>query len=248
MPLSTVSAIHGKTMKKIIPIAALLILLSSCQKLLFNDVDETREISTGKFSAVRVNGIYNLVLVQDSTDRIIITGSNDIGAVDAVVKNDTLTIEDTKKFSLNPGRNTLEIHFSQLDHLVTYDPVYISVEDTVRADRMSWDAIGEIAEGSLALNCNLFIFCNSANTLGFITLSGKAELLVVFNRYGGSIFASGLSCKYADITNESAGDVHVNASELLTAYIWGPGNIYYSGDPLINIKEVKSSGNLIRLR
>lgn len=235
-------------MKKIFTIATLLILLSSCQKLLFNDEEESREIITGKYKAVKVNGIYNLVLVQDSTDRLLITGSNDIGATEAVVKNDTLTIRDTKKFSLNPGRNTIEIHFSRLDYLVTYGPVGLSAEDTIRGDRMSWDAIGEIAEGSITLDCSIFTLCNSANTLGFITLSGKAEVLVVFNRYGGSVFAGKMSCRYADITNESAGDVHVNATEGLTAYIWGPGNIYYSGDPVINIREVKGTGNLVRLR
>lgn len=235
-------------MKKILTISALLILLTACQKLFFNDDQEIREIPTGRFSAVRVNGIYNLILIQDSTDKIVITGSNDIGATEAVVKDDTLTIEDTKKFSLNPGRNTIEIHFRKIDHLVTYDPVDLTAEDTIRADRMSWDAIGEIAEGSLAVDCNVFILCNSANTLGFITLSGHAELLVIFNRYGGSVFAGGMTCKYAEITNESAGDVHVNASEKVTAYIWGPGNIIYSGDPMIDIKEVKGTGSLVRTR
>lgn len=233
-------------MKKILIITALLFLLASCQKLFFNEEEETREITTGRFTAIRVNGIFNLVLVQDSTDRLVITGSNDPGSVEASVINDTLTIKDTKGFSLNPGRNTIEIHFRKLGYLVTYDPVDISARDTIRADRLAWDAIGEIAEGSLTLDCNLFIFCNSANTLGFITLRGKAEMLVMFNRYGGSVFASALACKYADITNESAGDVYVNASERLTAYIWGPGNIYYSSDPVIDIKEVKGTGILVR--
>lgn len=233
-------------MRKILNIGVILILLTSCQKLLFNDMEESREIPIGLFRSLRVNGIYNLVLIQDSTNRLVITGSNNINAIEAVVNNDTLIIEDEKRFSLNPGRNTIAIHFSSLDYLVTYDPVYLSTFDTIRFDRMSWDAIGEIAEGNLLIDCNVFTLCNSANTLGFITLSGNAEALVVFNRYGGSVFADDMYCKYADITNESVGEVHVNASEKLTAYIWGPGNIYYSGDPAIDIREVKGTGNVVR--
>lgn len=235
-------------MKKIIAAITLLILLASCQKLFFNDDEETHVITTGPFSAVIVNGIYNLILIQDSTDKLVITGSNNPGDINAEVKNDTLVIRDNRNFSLNPGRNTIEIHFRKLGYILTYDPVNITVEDTIRADRLSWDAIGEIAEGSLTIDCNLFILCNSGNTLGFITLRGRTDMLVVFNRYGGSVFASGLSCKHADITNESAGDVHVNASERLTAYIWGPGTIYYSSDPVIDIREVKGSGHVARSR
>lgn len=225
---------------------AVLVMMSSCQKILFNDSEETRTILPGEFSSARIKGICDLVLVQDSTDRIVISGSNNISSIKAGVLNDTLVIDDGGGFSLNPGKNTIELHFTRLDYLVTYDPVNLTNKGVLKADRLSWDGIGEIAEASLVLDCNLFIFCNSANTLGFVKLSGRVETLIVFNRYGSSVLADGLSCRYADITNESAGDVYVNASERLVAYIWGPGNIYYQGDPVTDIREAKGTGNLIK--
>lgn len=222
--------------------------LASCQKILFNEEERTRVISTGSFTSARIYGIYNLVIVQDSADRVVITGSNGIDEIEASVINDTLVVDDGNGFSLNPGRNTLELHFRQLEYLVTADPVNLTTGNTITGMRFSWDGIGEIAEATLALDYNLVIICNSANTLGHINLSGKAETLVVFNRYGGSVFADSLICSYADITNESAGNVHVNASDYLTAYIWGPGNIYFHGDPITLIRGTKGTGNLIRIR
>lgn len=222
-------------------------MMTSCQKILFDDNEETRTMITGEFSSSRIKGICNLVLVQDSTDRIVISGSNNINAVKADVVNDTLLVDNGRGFSLNTAKNTIELHFTTLEHLVTYDPVNLTNKGTLQGDRFSWDGIGEIAEASLALDYDLFIFCNSANTLGLVKLSGKVETLVVFNRYGSSVLADGLSCRNADITTESAGDVYLNASEGLTAYIWGPGNIYYYGDPVTDIREVKGTGRLIRI-
>lgn len=221
--------------------------MCSCQKILFDDDEGTRTLLTGEFSSVRIKGICNLVLVQDSTEKIVISGSNNIDAVKADVVNDTLLIVDGKGFSLNTAKNTIELHFTTLEHLVTYDPVNLTNKGILKGDRISWDGIGEIAEASLAIDCNLFIFCNSANTLGSVKLSGKAETLVVFNRYGGNVQADRLVCRNADITNESAGDVYVNASDRLIAYIWGPGNIYYHGDPVTDIREIKGTGQLIRI-
>jgi hypothetical protein len=69
----------------------------------------------------------------------------------------------------------------------------------------------------------------------------------LWNRYGSCIFADSLLCKEAVIYNESVGDVSINASDDIQAYIWGPGNINYYGTPAINIVEKRGNGKIIRL-
>jgi Protein of unknown function (DUF2807). len=59
------------------------------------------------------------------------------------------------------------------------------------------------------------------------------------------MFADSLTSENAEIVNESIGDVHVNASEKIKAFIWGPGNIYYYGTPVIEIAEKRGGGNMI---
>jgi len=219
----------------------------SCQKIFFNEDESTRELFFEDFHAVKISGIYNIVLIQDSANRLVITGKNDINSIDAVINDDTLIIDDHKKMSFNPDKNTLALHFSNLEYMVSYDPVNVSNKDTIKADQFLYDAIGEIAEVRLVVDCNYFLVVNSANTLGYFYFNGKANNCTFFNRYGCSIFAGSLSCKNAEIVNESVGDVYINASENIKAFIWGPGNIYYYGTPVIEIAEKRGDGKIIRL-
>ena len=236
-------------MKKLLLIIFLFsFVMISCRELLFNDETGSREIILNDFHAVDFSGIFNIFLVQDSANKLVITGKNDIGSIDAYVENDTLIIKDPHIKSFNPYKNTLVLHISDIKYLVTRDPVTLTNSDTIKAATLSYDAIGEIAEVRLIVECNTLILVNSANTLGFFHLAGKADYTSYFNRYGCSIFADSLISKSASVRNESIGEVRVNASDLITAYIVGPGNIYYYGDPVINIAEKKGSGNVIRLK
>jgi len=222
------------------------LLIISCQKILFNEDENTRELLLKDFHAVKFSGIYNIVLIQDSANRLVITGKKDINSIDAVINGDTLIIDDNKKMSFNTSKNTLTLHFSNLEYMATYDPVNISNTDTIKADLFYYDAIGEIAEVRLVVDCFYLYVVNYANTLGYFYFNGKANYCTFINSYGCSIFANSLSCKNAEIDNGSAGDVYVNASENIKAVIRGPGNIYYYGSPVIEA-ERRGQGKMIRL-
>jgi hypothetical protein len=221
--------------------------ISSCQKILFNNDTKTREIILEDFTAVKIFGIYNIILVQDPTNRLVITGSYDISSVDATVINDTLIIDDHKNFSFNADKNSLILHFSNLSYLETNDPVNISNKDTIKANRFKYDGIGEITEARLVIDCDQLIVSNSANTLGFFHFIGKAEYCLLWNRYGSGMFADSLLCRDADIYTESIGPVNINASDHISAFIRGPGNIYYHGNPEIEIIEKNGEGKIIKL-
>ena len=222
-------------------------LIISCQKIFFNEDESTRELSFEDFHAVKISGIYNIVLIQDSTNRLVITGKNDIHSIDALIKDDTLIIDDHKKLSFNPSKNTLALHFSNLEYVICYDPVNVSNTDTIKADKFFFVAVGEIAEVRLVFECNNFLVVNNSNTLGYLHFIGKAESCWIWNRYGSCMYADSLLCKDAVIYNESIGDVNVNASDNILAFIRGPGNIYYYGTPVINIAENRGDGKIIRL-
>jgi hypothetical protein len=223
------------------------LLTASCQKILFNEEESTKEIPLENFHAVKFYGIYNIILVQDSINRLVIIGKKDVNSIKAIIRNDILIIDDQKKMSFNPNKNTLVLHFKNLQFMTTYDPVNISNTNTLKANEFLYEALGEITEGRLTVECNSFTFVNSANTLGYLYLNGIANYCTIFNRYGSAVFADDLLCWNAEIINESIGDVHINASETIKAYILGPGNICYYGTPVIEIAEKKGKGRLIRL-
>jgi hypothetical protein len=221
-------------------------LIISCQKILFNEDKSTREILLENFHALKILGIYNFVLIQDSTNRLVITGKNDIHSIDALIKDDTLIIDDHKKLSFNPNKNTLVLHFSNLKYIDSYDPINLSNRDTIKADQFILIAEGEIEEVRLVFKCNYFLVNNNSNTLGYFHFIGKAESCWIWNRYGSCIFADSLLCKDAAIY-ESVGDVNINASDNILAFIRGPGNICYYGNPVINLAEKRGTGKIIRL-
>lgn len=234
-------------MKKIlIYLVSASLFVVSCQKIFFNEDESTRVLLLEDYHSVKIRGIYNIVLVQDSTNQLVITGRNDINSIDAEIENDTLVIDDHKKRSLNPERNTIIIHFSNLEYMVTYDPVNVSNNDTIKADMFLYLGIGEIEEVRLVVNCNYFYLVSSANTLGYFYINGKADGCTLFNRYGSSMFADNLFCKNAEIVNESVGDVYINASDNIKVSVRGPGNIYYYGTPVIEVAEKRGYGKIIR--
>src|SRR5512133_372513 len=114
----------------------------SCHSILFNEDEGNREIFLSNFKAIKIRGIFNIVLVQDSTDRLVITGKNNIGSVDASVKDDILVISDDGKMNFNPEKNTLNIHFTTLENLVTFDAVNLSCEGILTTGDFVFDALG----------------------------------------------------------------------------------------------------------
>ena len=222
-------------------------LIISCKEIFYNEEESTRELLLQDFRAMKISGICNMVLIQDSTNRLVITGKNDISSIDALVRDDTLIIDAHKKISFNPNKNTLVLHFSNLEYMMFYDPVNLSNTDTIKADQFNLVAVGEIAEVRLVFKCNHFLVVNNSNTLGYFHFIGKAESCWIWNRYGSCMYADSLLCKDAVIYNESIGDVNINASDNIEASIRGPGNIYYYGTPVIKIVEKRGDGKLIRL-
>jgi hypothetical protein len=234
-----------KSILKYIVLASFLTI--SCQKLLFNQDERTREISLNDFHAVHISGIYNFVLIQDSTNRLVITGKNDINSISAIIKDDTLIIDDHKKLSFDPEKNSLVLHFSNLEQVIFNGPVNLTNRDTIRAGNFTFEATGEIAEVRLVIKCNQFVALNNSNTLGYLHFIGKAESCWIWNRYGSCMYADSLLCKNAVVYNESVGDVNVNASDYIEAFIRSSGNIGYHGDPVIKISENRGGGRLIHL-
>jgi hypothetical protein len=223
-----------------------LFFFSSCGKILSEDEIIVKP-DLENFSVARIEGIYNIVLVQDTINMVILSGNEHLNSISAMVINDTLNIRDHRNICLKPGRNDLEIHFRNLKYLITMDAVYVANTDTLRAETFYYDALGEISETDLLINCNYLYLCTSANTLGNIKLRGKAEYLSVFNRYGSSVIASDLQCREVYVTSQSIGNDYVNARDFLQVYLRGQGNIFYCGRPVTDIAERTGSGNLIRI-
>ena len=226
----------------------IILLFNNCEGIFGKDDGDIvrKEMMLSSFKQVSIYGIYNVVLRQDTIHKLIIEGVEDfITDIEAQVRNDTLIIKDIHKnlFRIEE-RPTLYLHFTDIKHLWTLNPVKVTNEDTLKLDRFYYYPVGEIGEAQLTVQCNFFGMDNSANTLGRFYIKGTTQTAKFYNRYGSSIYADGLKAQVVEVYNESIGDVYVNADELLKVFIWGTGNIYYSGDPVVQIIEKRSSGQV----
>ncbi len=230
---------------------AILLIFINCSGIFSKDDREIirKEMRLDSFSHVIVYGIYDVELKQDTVHKLIIEGVEDyISDIRAQAENDTLIIRDIQKniFRIEE-RPVLYLHFSDINYLWTFNPVKVTSNDTLKLDWFYYYPIGEIGEARLIVKCDFFGLDNSANTLGRFYISGTAHMARFYNRYGSSIYADSLRSRVVHVYNESVGDVYVNADSLLQVFIWGPGNIYYSGDPAVQIVEKRNTGQVIKL-
>ncbi len=230
---------------------AAITILIGCKGIFSSDEGNTvrKEINLDDFSNIEIDGIFNIVLKQDTVYKLTLEGAEDfINDIDARVKDGTLIIEDRHQdlFRIEEIPD-LYLHFKDIRYLWTFSPVKISCEDTLKLDWFYFYPVGEIGEAELTVQCNFFGMDNSANTLGRFFIRGMAQTAKFYNRYGSSVHADSLTSRVVHVYNESVGDVYVYADDLLEVFIWGPGNIYYTGDPDVQIMEKRSSGQVLKL-
>ncbi len=77
-----------------------------------------------------------------------------------------------------------------------------------------------------------------------IYIDGTCDNLIKGNEGSGSIFAFGMMSIHGKVDNIGSGEVEVSCESNLDARIEGSGNVYYQGNPTINV-HVEESGSLI---
>jgi hypothetical protein len=239
---------------KLYLVIPVLLIICSCEEkqtdcFISTGDNDKQEILTDEFKAIRVSDIFNLVLVQDTVHKVVMEGGeNLLPHVKAGVRNDTLVLESSLRciWLRDYEKITLTVHFKELEHIVTLAPVNVISYDTIRCDNLEYYAIGEIGEADIILSCAFFRFDDSYTTLGLFKFRGKTGKSRFYVNYGSSVDAAELVSLESDIYQKTTGDIYVNVTEHLRIWIWGPGNVFYSGDPeLVEIMEEWSSGKII---
>ncbi len=243
-------------MKKITLLIIILFIIYSCEKESSNCLYTTgniekQEILLEDFNCVSVNDIFNVILIQDTLHKVVIEGGENIlRHVETIIKNDTLIVQHSIRCNWfrDYEKINLYIYFCRLNHIVTYSPAKIVSTDTISCNRLEYFALGEIGEADMILNCDYLRFDDSYSTLGQFKFKGKSDKSRFYVNYGSSLFADSLISKDADIFFKTIGDIRVHVTDHLRVWIWGPGNVYYSGNPAkVEIMEKKSTGNLIKI-
>jgi len=199
-----------------------------CKLILVNSGTPFMEVEGMDFI---VDG-YDLI---QSDDKLVIEHKNTNWLQEEKIANITLGAPEFKKFIFNsPGkistRDTLSI--TQLQIVVNGKGIYTTSDLILKGDNFSISVYGGINKSSHHL-------------------SGEVKSAHYTMEGGTDIDALKLKTQTATIVHKSYGNIFLNVSEKLKGKIYSTGNIYYSGNPDMEVEIVKStvmdaSGKVIR--
>ena len=246
-------------MKRLIVTPLVFILLfAGCDKEDAWDFLKTRgghvveERAVTAFHAITVKNGINVVLTQGDNYTATIEGWKNLTPKIrlTVEKNGELVIEDVNRFNFVRTRDNMttvrlmitgeldRIHFSGDGDIVTKDTLVTS----------GLTVLCEDASGSVDLKIKtqgIYIGTNHRNTAS-VTIWGQGYSVGITNWGYAPVDLSGFKASFADVHHHGPGNVYVNASESVSAVIYGTGDVYYAGNPssVTFTRKDKGKGNL----
>ncbi|ASS48123.1 MAG: hypothetical protein A3D31_00460 [Candidatus Fluviicola riflensis] len=213
--------------------------------------DTELEIPLTEFDRLKLNSHVSYLLIQDSTDKVVIKGGkNVVKLVECKVTDKLLEITNKNKcaFLRNAKRELLvEIHFTNIINIHYEGSEYLKSEGTLNLDYftlMVRDGAGPV---ELTLNSKV-IDADISHGWGDYTLHGTTEFARISARSNG--FCDVYDLTVTDslyVASETPGHVRVRAEGIpLYGYIKSSGDVFYQGTPsVINIVQT-GSGELIK--
>ncbi|OFY24592.1 MAG: hypothetical protein A2X02_03245 [Bacteroidetes bacterium GWF2_29_10] len=235
-------------MKQKLILFFILSLFLSCNK---EKISKSRIIMLESFEQIKLNDAFELYITEGSNYSIEIVGDEKvIEYVDLKVENNTLTIENKKKWKwISPKKNKINIYVSSLPlkKITAADGCNIRTLTPITSMEFGLVLTGKSNQANLELRGNIFYYFNNFPTGGKLTLSGETEILKIWNFALMSVDARNLISKYAIVENSSKGDCHLTVLNKLEYSIRGEGNIYLYGKSLeIIANDISSSGRLFQ--
>lgn len=235
-------------MKQQLILLCILNLFISCKKEI---VDSNRVIDILPFEQIELNDAFELLVTEGDHYSIEIIGDEKIiDYIDADVINKTLFIEDTRGIKwLSPRKNKIKIHVTSLPlkTITASDGCNIKTLNAITSLEFGLILKGKSNEANLELDCKKFFYWNNFPSGGKVTLSGKTEMLKIWNFAIMSVDAKDLTAQNAIIENNSQGDCEVRVLNKLEYSINEKGNIHLYGKPSeIISNSLISSGKLIQ--
>jgi len=199
----------------------------------------TRTVTVSPFTAIKANGLYELILTQGSTEGVKVeTDDNLQSLIEVSNSGSTLVIDEPKlhnnnlEFTFADGEREKKQHFKVYVTFKNIKSLDLQIigntrsEGNVNVDALTIDdhSVGSI---NLALNVNHLTVTNKG--VGTVLLTGKAENAVITNSGVGSFKGDGLVVQTMKIENSGVGHAEVNVVKDLSVKDSFLGKVKNSG-------------------
>ncbi|MEI6883872.1 MAG: DUF2807 domain-containing protein [Bacteroidota bacterium] len=215
-----------------------LLVLYSCNKTgkCFSNsgtvIQEVRPVS--QIDSIDLGDNVNLVLTQDSVDRITVeAGNNIISGITTEIVNHQLLIRNLNTCNwMRSYDKPLNVYVSvrRLWKLYYNAAGNVSSTNTLSTDSVKLEVWGGCGTIDLSLNCNKGWFVMNMGTADY-QLHGRCDIADFYLNDMGLIQAKDLKTRYCAVKSSGTNNCYVNVSVILYAIIQDIGSVYYTGDP-----------------
>jgi hypothetical protein len=205
-------------------------------------------IETGYFKDITFNGMFDVILVQDSMCYLDVNGGkNMIPYVNAQNTDSSLWVENSNGclFLKDYEKIKVFVHFKDIEQAEFKVPCNIRSEIPL-TDDFTIVVSADLAEINIELNNNHFAFYDFHTSAGDYTFRGKSSICYLAGYYTSRINASELKVENMYIESHSIVDFYVNSEKSLHVKIFDRGNVYFYGNPEVVIDTLAGKGNVFK--
>lgn len=242
-------------MKKLIIYIFLILVCFSCKKEdsspCFVDTGKNTVIerSLEYFDAIEINNVFNVILVQDSTYKVVIEGKEGLMPyVTTEITDTTLKLDHniSCKWAREYEKITAYIHFDSINDIIINRACNLSTTSPLTGYEIRYWPMADINMSDLELNCKRFFLKSAYTSTGEVNLSGTCHHLQLWAFGSMAIDASELKSTLTYVDHNSIGDFYVNPIYHLSAEVKHLGNVYYNDKSVMSLKITEySSGRAI---
>lgn len=197
---------------------------------------------------LKVLNTFDITLVQDNNSFAVITcGENIQPKVEIRVEDNVLIVDHAinNRWLSGYEKIRIELHFPSIPVINVYKPCKIEALDTLRTDVFYLVDWGNFADCRVSIDANLFCIHSSGDSFGSYVIGGKALKSEIFCRGSANYSFKDFYTDSCFLSQESIMDIDLNVSVFFDVLIKSSGNVYYTGEPSINLIR-KGEGNLIK--
>ena len=206
-----------------------------------------QERPVSPFDSIDLADDVNLILTQDTVDRIRVeAGSNIISGITTGIVNRQLMIRNLNTCNwLRSYDKPLNVYVSvrRLWKIYYNAAGNISTANTLRADSIRIEVWGGCGTIDLRLDCNKGWFNLNMGTADY-QLHGRCDIADFYLNDMGLCQAGELGTRYCSVTNRGTNNCYVRVSVALYAIIQNIGSVYYTGEPASVGGKISGSGVL----
>ena len=201
-----------------------------------NGEEKTIEHYVGAFTRLKLHPHIAYVIVQDSLDKIEVTGgANIVNHITWSMSNGELSIENTNKCSFlrkSSQELVVTIHCTEIYNIHYEGTEYLRSVGTIHSDYFVLQVRDGAGPVTLALQSKV-IDADISHGWGDYTITGETEVAKISARSNGYCNTYGLHVTDSlYVASETPGIVKVRADGIpMTGYSKGSGDIWYQGTP-----------------